>query len=311
MNLKIKDFLSITDLKKEELLFVLKTAKDFKSGKLKADSLKEKSVAMIFEKPSTRTRLSFQTAIYELGGQPINLNSTEMQLSRGETVHDTAKVISRYVHAITLRTFEHSRVVELAKHATVPVINALSDFEHPCQILADLQTMEEKTGLQGIKAVFVGDGDNNVTNSFIFACAILGIPLTVACPKKYSPKKAVIEKARSLSKNMGLSITDDPKAAVKDADVIYTDVWISMGMEKESAERKKAFMPFQVNSKLMSYAGKSNYIIMHDLPAHRGEEITDEIIDGPHSVVFDEAENRKHAQKAILHLLMTRNINKR
>ena len=174
MKLIMKDLLCITDFNKEELLYVLKTAKDFKSGKLIADTLKGKSVAMIFEKPSTRTRLSFQTAIYELGGQPINLNSNEIQLSHGETVYDTAKVLSRYVHAITLRTFDHARVVELARHATVPVINALSDFEHPCQILADLQTMEEKTGLKGIKAVFVGDGDNNVTNSFIFACAILG-----------------------------------------------------------------------------------------------------------------------------------------
>jgi len=186
MKLKIKDFLAITDLNKEELLFVLKTAKEFKSGKLKEKSLSGKSVAMIFEKPSTRTRLSFQTAIYELGGQPINLNSSEIQLSRGETVHDTAKVLSRYVHAITLRTFEHSRVVELAKYASVPVINALSDYEHPCQILADLQTMEERKGLKGIKAAFVGDGDNNVTNSYIFGCAILGSLSKKICAQERS-----------------------------------------------------------------------------------------------------------------------------
>lgn len=304
MNLKIKDLLCITDLNKEELLFVLKTAKDFKSGRLKSETLKGKSVAMIFEKPSTRTRLSFQTAIYELGGQPINLNSTEIQLAHGETVCDTAQVLSRYVHAITLRTFDHSRVEELAKYATVPVINALSDFEHPCQILADLLTMEEKIGLKGIKAAFVGDGNNNVTNSYIFACAILGIPLTVACPKKYAPKNEVVKKAKTLGKKVVLNITDDPKEAVREADVIYTDVWVSMGMEKEGKERKIAFKNFQLNKELMQHAEKKNYIVMHCLPAHRGEEITDEVIDGIHSVVFDEAENRKHAQKAVLHLLL-------
>ncbi|MEI6845961.1 MAG: ornithine carbamoyltransferase [Candidatus Firestonebacteria bacterium] len=304
MKLKMKDFLAITDLNKEELLFVLKNAKDFKSGKIKEKTLAGKSVAMIFEKPSTRTRLSFQTAIYELGGQPINLNSNEIQLSRGETVHDTAKVLSRYTHAITLRTFEHNRVVELAKHASVPVINALSDYEHPCQILADLQTMEERKGLKGIKAVFVGDGDNNVTNSYIFGCAILGIPLTVACPKEYAPKKEVLAAALTLAKKVDLTITDNPKKAVKNADVIYTDVWVSMGMEKEHETRKKAFKAFQLNEELMKNVKNKDYIVMHCLPAHRGDEITDAVIDGKHSVVFDEAENRKHAQKAILHLLI-------
>lgn len=304
MKLKNKDLVSITDLSKEELVFVLAKAKEFKGNKIKGLPLSGKSVAMIFEKPSTRTRISFEVAVYELGGNPIYLHSNEIQLSRGETIHDTGKVLSRYVHGITIRTFSHNNVVELAKNASVPVINALSDFEHPCQILADLQTIEEKKGLKGVKVAFVGDGDNNVTNSLILGCSILNIDIFVASPKAYKPKAELIKKALSLNKDAKIILTDNPADAVKNADVIYTDVWVSMGQEKEYNIRKEAFKDFQLNKNLLKYCEKGDYIVMHCLPAHRGDEITDDVIDGPNSVVFDQAENRKHAQKAILYLLI-------
>ncbi|MFH1824661.1 MAG: ornithine carbamoyltransferase [Candidatus Firestonebacteria bacterium] len=304
VKLKNKDLVSIADLSKDEILFILKKAKEFKNKKIKETSLKGKSVAMIFEKPSTRTRVSFEVGIYELGGHLIYLSANEIHLSRGETISDTAKVLSRYVNGIILRTYSHNNVVELAKHSDVPVINALSDFEHPCQILADLFTIQEKKGLKNIKITFVGDGDNNVTNSLILGCSILNIELNVSSPVGYEPKGKILKMAKDINKSAKISITNDPKEGVKLADVIYTDVWTSMGMEKEKESRKKVFKDFQINKNLLEWIGKKDYLIMHCLPAHRGEEITDEILDGDNSVAFDQAENRLHAQKAVLSLLM-------
>jgi len=304
MKLKNKDLISIADLSKEKIQTILELTKKFKEKRIAGLPLKNKTVAMIFEKPSTRTRVSFEVAMYQLGGYPIVLNASEMQLSRGETVADTAKTLSRYVDAIAIRSYSHSSVAELAKNSSVPVINMLTDREHPCQILADLFTISEKKDLKNVKIAFVGDGDNNVTNSLILACSILNIPLNVASPVGYEPKKDVLNLASRLNPKNSIKISNNPKEAVKGIDVVYTDVWISMGAENEREARKKAFKDFQLNSELLKSVGKKDYIVMHCLPAHRGEEITDEIIDGKNSVVFDQAENRLHVQKAILYLLL-------
>jgi ornithine carbamoyltransferase len=306
MKSKNKSLISIADLSKNEILFILKKTKEFKNKKIKVSSLKNKSIAMIFEKPSTRTRVSFEVAIYELGGYPIYLSSNEIQLSRGETISDTARVLSRYVDGIILRTYSHKNVIELANYADIPVINALSDFEHPCQILSDLFTIQEKKGLNNIKIAFIGDGDNNVTNSLILGASILDIEINISSPSGYEPKEKILKIAKSINKNAKINITNNPKEGVKLADVIYTDVWVSMGLEKEYEVRKKAFKDFQINKDLLKYTGKKDYIVMHCLPAHRGEEITDDVIDGINSVVFDQAENRLHTQKAILTLLLGR-----
>ena len=257
---------------------------------------------MLFEKSSTRTRVSFEVGMLQLGGHAIFLSPRDIQLGRGESIHDTAKVLSRYLDALMIRTFSHESIQEFAYHADVPIINGLTDPHHPVQVMADLQTIIEYKGkLDGLKLCYVGDGNNNVTHSLIEAAAKVGMHISVASPEKYKPNQEIVAKALEEAKLTGstILILNDPIEAMKDADVVVTDVWTSMGMEAEAQERLEAFQAYQVNEKLCSYA-KSDYIFMHCLPAHRGEEVTADIIDGPHSVVFDEAENRLHAQKAIL-----------
>jgi ornithine carbamoyltransferase len=243
--------------------------------------------------------------IYQLGGYALYLGANDLQLRRGETIADTARVLSRYVDGIMARVFDHKDIVDLATYSRVPVINGLSDFEHPMQILADFLTIWEKKGtLEGLKFAYVGDG-NNVANSLIFGAAIVGMDIYVASPKGYEPLPEVVGKAQEIAKKSGskVVITNDPIEAVKDADVVYTDVWASMGQEAEAEQRRKIFEPYQVNPELVKHA-KEDYLFMHCLPAHRGEEVVDEIVDGPNSVVFDEAENRLHAQKAVMALIM-------
>ncbi len=298
-----KDLISIVDIK-EDLLDIIDLALEMKRRRQMGEmyeSLKNKSLAMIFEKPSTRTRVSFEVAMTQLGGHALYLSPRDMQLGRGETIADTARVLSRYVDAIVYRAYDHNNVVELAENATVPVINALDNVEHPCQIVADLMTIKEKKGaLRGLKLAYVGDG-NNVAHSLMLGSAIVGMNFYIACPEGYEPNEEIVAQARKLANETGAKIvvTHDPIEAVKDADVIYTDVWVSMGDEAEKEKREKAFKPYQVNIDLVRHA-KSDYIFMHCLPAHRGYEVTDDVIDSRNSVVFDEAENRLHAQKAIL-----------
>jgi ornithine carbamoyltransferase len=298
-----RDFLTLWDLSAEELDSLLRRALQLKGGK-DADRcpLIGKSIGLIFEKASTRTRVSFETGIYQLGAQPIYMNSQEIQLGRGETIPDSARTLSRYLSAIAIRTYGHARVEEFARHSAVPVINALTDRHHPCQALADLLTILEKKGrLRGVRAAYIGDG-NNVANSLIEACARTGIDLSVACPEGYEPDAEVLERAREGSKSE-IVILREPREAAGRADVIYTDVWVSMGREAEAEDRRRKFARYQVNASLLSCA-KPDAMVMHCLPAHRGEEITDEVIDGPLSVVFDQAENRLHAQKALLEFLL-------
>jgi ornithine carbamoyltransferase len=256
---------------------------------------------MIFEKPSTRTRVSFEVGMVQLGGHALYLSPKDLQIGRGETIADTAKVLSRYVDAIMYRAFSHDVMVELAKNATIPVINGLDDLEHPCQILADLMTIKEHKGdFSGLDFAYVGDG-NNVCNSLLLGSALVGMNMNVGCPSGYMPDQGIFESASKIAqkKKVHLHLASNPKETVRNADVIYTDVWVSMGDESEKEKRLNLFAPYQVNSELISLA-KSDCVVMHCLPAHRGQEITDEVIDGQHSVVFDQAENRLHAQKALL-----------
>ena len=297
-----KDLLSITDYKSEELLDLVKFTDEVKRnpGKFKR-ALEDKKIVMLFEKPSTRTRVSFEAAMLELGGHAINITRNTSQLDRGETPSDSAKALERYVDVIVARVDKHETLLEMAKSSQVPVINALSDLEHPCQIISDLYTIYEKSGsLSGIKIAYVGDA-NNVCNSLMLGCALTGISLDVATPKEYAPKKAIIEKSQVLARKTGakIEVTEDPYKAAESADYIYTDVWISMGQENEKKNNTKVFQAYQINDKLLSKAKKSAYV-MHCLPAHRGMEITGEVMDGPRSIVWDLAENRLHAQKAIL-----------
>ncbi|MGB9710809.1 MAG: ornithine carbamoyltransferase [Thermodesulfovibrio sp.] len=296
-----RDYLRVLDLKRDEFFSLINRAIEFKSNKdLLKSSLAGKCIGMIFEKPSTRTRVSFDVAIYQLGGHPMCLSSKELQLSRGETIKDTAQVLSRYLDCIVIRTFSHKTIEEFAKWATIPVINALTDEHHPCQAMADMMTILEKKGkLEGIKLAYVGDG-NNVANSLIEASALTGIKINIATPQGCEPLEEVVQKAKAFTE---VKIFSDPEQAVLQADVIYTDVWLSMG-EEGSIEKKKKLKNFQVNTKLLSKA-KPDAIVMHCLPAHRGEEITDEVLDGPQSVVLDQAENRLHTSKAILEFLLT------
>ncbi len=300
----MKHLISIADLSNEEILDILNMAEDLKEKRLRGkvtDLLKNKSLAMIFEKSSTRTRVSFEVGMADLGGHSLYLNYRDIQIGRGETVADTARVLSGYVHGITARVNSHDTILQLAEYATVPVINALSDKEHPCQILADLLTIQEyKNRLTGLKYAWIGDG-KNVCNSAILGCAIVGMDITVACPKGYEPDEDIVAQARNTGGNV--TITNDPAKAAKDADVLYTDVWISMGDENEREKRMRDLAKYQINSGLVGLA-KHDAIVMHCLPAHRGEEITAEVLDGPHSVVFEQAENRMHAQKALLLELM-------
>jgi ornithine carbamoyltransferase len=284
------------DLKKEEIHDIFELAKTLKDSQKKGVEhriLKNKTLAMVFEKPSLRTRVTFETGMTQLGGHAIYLAPSDIQLGTRETVPDAAKNLSRWVDIVMARVFAHKTVDDLAKSSSIPVINGLSDLEHPCQIMADLFTVSEKTGpLDGLTIAYVGDG-NNVCNSFVAASILLGFSLRIATPAGYEPEKTYTEKAANAV------LSNDPIEAVAEADIVYTDVWASMGQEKEAAERKNVFKKFQLNADLLMHA-KKDHLVMHCLPAHRGEEITDDIIDGPHSIVFDEAENRLHVQKSIM-----------
>ncbi len=299
-----KDFLTLMQRTPQELKALIETALKLKEERKKGvphKYLDGKSVAMIFEKSSTRTRMSFEIGIRELGANPLFLSGRDIQLGRGETIKDTARVMSRYVHGIMIRTFAHERAGELAEYASVPVINGLTDTYHPCQIMADIMTIYEKTGrYEGIKVAYIGDG-NNMANSWMNGCAQFGMDLAVASPAAYRVDKSIYEKALETAGRHGSSITltESPEEAVKNADVVYTDVWASMGQEDEARKRIKDFAGFQVNSRLMSLAGK-NALFMHCLPAHRGEEVSEDVLESQASVIFDEAENRLHIQKAIM-----------
>lgn len=297
------NLISMSDLSKADVVRLLDRADSFKGdhNKTRTSPLKGKSLAMIFEKPSTRTRVSLEVAANELGAYALNLSAGELQLGRGETVADTARVLSRFVQGITARVYSHSTVEQLAQHARVPVVNALSDWEHPLQILADLMTMRQRFGrLGGLKIAWIGDG-NNVCNSMILAAAIMGMSIVAASPKGFQPKTRILEEADRLGGNP--RVVTDPTEAAIGADVLVTDTWVSMGDESEEAERLRVFGKYQVNSELLKLASK-DAIAMHCLPAHRGQEITDEVMDGPQSAVFDEAENRLHTSKAVLEWLM-------
>ncbi|ATH95044.1 ornithine carbamoyltransferase [Bacillus glycinifermentans] len=304
-NLSGKDFLSLKDFSKEEILYLLQEAADMKNNKIQR-IFQGKTLAMIFEKSSTRTRVSFEAGMAQLEGNALFLSSKDMQLGRGETIADTAKVLSRYVDAIMIRTFEHEKVEELAEHADIPVINGLTDLFHPCQALADLLTIQEIKGtFKGLKAAYIGDG-NNVAHSLLIGCAKVGCDITVASPEGYEPNPEVVALAKAFAEESGadITITNDAALAVQDADVVYSDVFTSMGQESETNERLSIFSPYQVNSRLVSRA-KADYIFLHCLPAHRGEEVAAEVIDGPNSAVFDQAENRLHVQKALLKALLS------
>jgi ornithine carbamoyltransferase len=297
---KHRDFLAITDLSSDELKALIERARRIKEGRDDA-RLPGKSLAMIFRKSSTRTRVSFEVAMTQLGGHALYLSDRDSQIGRGETIHDSAHVLSRYVDAITVRTFAHSEVEEFARHATVPVINALTDLLHPCQVVADLQTMAEELGpdLGALTVAWIGDG-NNMANSWLNAALRLGFTLRLACPEGYDPDATILERARGAAE---IVLTRDPAEAAERADVVTTDVWASMGQEDEMAERARAFQGFVVDDALMERADR-RAIFLHCLPAHRGEEVTASVIDGPRSRIFEEAENRLHAQKAILLELM-------
>lgn len=307
-DLRGRDILSVNDLSTEEILYVLKVCGDLKK-KLRQNkftpALKGQTLGMIFQKHSTRTRISFEVAMYQLGGQGLYLSSDQLQLKRGETIADTARVLARYVNGIVARVYSHRDLIELAKYADIPVINALSDLEHPCQAMADIFTiLEHKKTLKNLKVVYVGDG-NNVAHSLALAVVKTGGYIEVATPRGYEMNSEVVKLlAQEAEKNNGkLGTSYNPATAVSGADVIYTDVWTSMGQEEEHKKRLEAFREYQINSELVKKA-KKDCLVMHCLPAHRGEEITDEVIDGPNSVVWDQAENRLHVQKALLMLIM-------
>ncbi|MBQ6540719.1 MAG: ornithine carbamoyltransferase [Oscillospiraceae bacterium] len=304
-----KDLLKLLDLTGDEIITILDTADmlkaEQKSGK-KHDFPQGKTLAMIFEKNSTRTRVSFETGIFQLGGQGIFLSSAESQLGRGEPIKDTARVLSRYCDCIMIRTFEQERVEELAKYASIPVINGLTDFCHPCQVLADLQTIREHKGkLRGLKACYIGDG-NNMANSIIVGCMKCGMDVSIASPKAYSPDKEVLDFTETVT-DCKFQLTESPIEAAKGADVIFTDVWASMGQESEKAQRERDFVGFQVNDEIMA-AANPGCMVQHCLPAHRGEEITEKVFEDHAQEIFDEAENRLHAQKAVMYLLMKNNM---
>ena len=300
-----KDFLSLSHFSKSELdgLFALtRELKEKQKKEIPHRHLEGKSVALIFEKSSTRTRVSFEVGVAQLGGQPLFISSGTSQMGRGEPIKDTARTIARYCDGVMIRTYGQEIVEEFAKHSSVPVINGLTDLCHPCQVMADIMTViEHKGGYEGLRFAWVGDG-NNMANTWVEAAAIFGFDLTLACPKGYQPNAKVLEWAKSRSASK-IVLTDDPRAAVKDADVLNTDVWASMGQEAEQQKRLLAFKGYCLDDSLVPLA-KPDCIVMHCLPAHRGEEISDSVIEGPRSVVWDEAENRLHVQKAIMARLM-------
>ena len=300
------DFLSIRDISPAEARFLLKLALEMKADRAKfAESLKGRTLALIFEKPSLRTRVTFDVGIQQLGGFSIHLSPAEISLGRRESVYDVAKNLERMVQGIMIRTFAHEIVEQMAEYASIPIINGLTDFSHPCQAMADYLTMLEVKGrLEGLRVAFVGDG-NNVAHSLMFGGARVGSHVVVATPPGFEPKAEALEWARAEGAATGgtCAVTNDPVEAVSGADVVYTDVWASMGQEAEAAERKRIFRPYQVNEALFARA-RPDAMFMHCLPAHRGDEVTDGVIDSPRSVVFQEAENRLHAQKAVMHELM-------
>lgn len=309
INLKGKDFLSLAELSSDEILFLIDEAIKLKQMQKNGEQhpfLKGKVLGMIFEKSSTRTRVSFEVGMYQLGGQAIFLSNRDIQLGRGETIYDTAKVLSRYVDGLMIRTFAHSTVEAFAKYSSVPVINGLTDLHHPTQVLVDLQTIyEHKRRLEGLKMCFIGDGNNNMAHSLIEGAVKVGMDISIASPEGFMPNEEVVKNAQTVANNTGstIQISVDPQQMIVGADVVVTDVFTSMGQEDETEERLQVFTPYQVNDELCKHAN-NDYIFLHCLPAHRGEEVTASIIDGPHSVVFDEAENRLHAQKAILKNLL-------
>jgi ornithine carbamoyltransferase len=296
----MKHLISISDLTREEIEEILDLADELKAERYKGvvtEHLRNKSLAMIFELPSTRTRVSFEVAMADLGGHALHLGWEDLQLGRGEPIKDTARVLSRYVHAVMIRAREHSTIEEFARYSSIPVINGLSNLEHPCQILADLMTVREYKGtLTKLKLVWVGDG-NNVCNSMILAASLMGIRMVYSTPPGYEPDARILELAAKLKGDV--EYVRDPDEAVRGADVIYTDVWTSMGQEEEKEERLKVFSDYQVNMELLNLANE-DAIVLHCLPAHRGEEITDEVIESSNSVIYEQSENRLHAQKAIL-----------
>jgi ornithine carbamoyltransferase len=304
----MNDLISLHDLTSEEIHNLLKLGLKLKDELKKGiphPILKGKTLGMIFTKSSTRTRVSFEVGMTQLGGYPLFLSSNDIQLGRGETIHDTAKVLERYLDGIMIRTYSHNDVIELAEEANIPVINALTDLLHPCQVLADLMTAYEHKGrLEGLKFAYIGDG-NNMAHSIMYGCAKAGLDCAIATPANYTCDDEVVENAKADFKaaSRQLILTEDPIEAIKDADIVYTDTWVSMGQEAEKAERQRIFMPYQVNKELFAHA-KSDAVFMHCLPAYRGFEVTEDVIDGPQSVIFDEAENRLHAQKAVMATLM-------
>lgn len=304
-----KDFLKLADYSSNEILFLLEQALEMKKMKKLSQPhpyLGGKVLGMLFEKPSTRTRVSFEVGMIQLGGQAIFLSSKDIQLGRGESIHDTAKVLSRYVDGIMIRTFGHHTLEEFASCASIPIINGLTDLHHPVQVMADLLTiLEHKGKLKGLKVCYVGDGYNNMAHSLLEGAVKVGMDISIASPVGYEPDVEIVKQAKLEAKLSGSKVllTDSPTEAMEQADVVITDTWTSMGQEEETEERIKILAPYQVNQELCQHA-KPDYMFLHCLPAHRGEEVTTEIIDGPHSVVFDEAENRLHAQKAILKALM-------
>ena len=295
----MKNLLTLEELSKEEILEILNLADQLKfqrNNKIEHHLLKGKKLGMIFQKSSTRTRVSFETGMYQLGGEALFLSPRDLQIGRGEPIQDTARVLSRYLDGIMIRTFEQKEVEDLAKYGSIPIINGLTDFAHPCQVLADLMTIKEYKGkLKGLKLAFIGDG-NNMANSLIVGCLKMGMKVAIASPKGYEPDKEVLEFAKG---NPDFLLTTDIYEAAKDADAVYTDVWSSMGMEAEIEERKKAFKDYQVNAKLMEVTNKG-CMVLHCLPAHREEEITTEVFESHADEIFEEAENRLHAQKAVL-----------
>jgi len=306
--LKGRDFLGLVDYQPDEIRYLIDLAIELKRKQKSGEvyqPLKGKTLGMIFEKSSTRTRVSFEVGMFQLGGHGLFLSKNDIQMGRGETIRDTAQTLSRYLDGIIIRTFGHRNVVDLARSATIPVINALSDQSHPCQALADYQTiLEHKGKLEGLKVAYIGDG-NNMVHSLMIGASKLGIHFASASPEGYDPDPEQVKLAREFASQSGskVDIVRDAREAVEGADIIYTDVWASMGFEAEQQERERAFKNYQVNEELAKHA-KSDYLFMHCLPAHRGEEVSEGVIDGPHSIIFDEAENRLHAQKAVMAAIM-------
>ncbi|WP_422658553.1 ornithine carbamoyltransferase [Paenibacillus sp. EC2-1] len=308
MTFKGRDMIELDDYTTEEIQYLLDSAIEIKRKQKNGEvyqPLKGKTIGLIFEKSSTRTRLSFEAGMFQLGGHALFLSKNDIQLGRGEPISDMAQVMSRYLDGIMIRTFGHDNVINLARYASIPVINGLSDMAHPCQVLADLQTiLEHKGKLKGLKMAFVGDG-NNMANSLLIGGAKMGMHVAIASPDGYEPDERIVQLSREIARETGaeITVTQDPEEAVKDADVIYTDVWASMGFEEEQKQREIAFANYQVDEKL-EHAAKPDYLFLHCLPAHRGEEVSEGVIDGANSVIFDQAENRLHAQKALMVALM-------